>query len=79
MPTAEPTPDTPVSGRRARLWRELAEHRTAYVVLVLGILLGAYIFPMIFPGVSAWKGALGGFFLGVWAALSAVPNKFIDE
>jgi len=79
MPIAETTTAPEILSWKLRLRRELVEHRTAYIVLVLSIIVGSYIFPIIFPGATPLKGALGGFLLGIWAALSAVANKFIDE
>jgi hypothetical protein len=63
----------------ARVRRELVTHKTAYIVLVLFMFGGIFIIPWIFPEATPGMGALGGLFLGVWASLSAVPNKFFDE
>ena len=46
--------------------------------LLLG-LGGIFVIPSIFPEATPGMGALGGLFLGVWASLSAVPNKFFDD
>jgi hypothetical protein len=73
----------PESGLRptalARVRRELVTHKTAYIVLVSFMFGGIFIIPWIFPEATPGMGALGGMFLGVWASLSAVPNKFFDE
>ena len=59
--------------------RELVQHKMAYIVLVLFMVGGILIIPEIFPEATRLQGAFGGIFLGIWAALSAVPQKFIDE
>jgi hypothetical protein len=74
---AEVHPIRPTLGARVR--RELVQHRMAYIVLVLFMIGGILIIPEIFPEATRTQGALGGIFLGIWAALSAVPQKFIDE
>lgn len=59
-----------------RLRREVREHSSGYGVLVAFTFGGMLLAPMIFPEASLLQGALGGVFLGVWAALSAVPGHF---
>ncbi|MDJ0847144.1 MAG: hypothetical protein QNK04_02060 [Myxococcota bacterium] len=63
--------------RASRLWAELARHPYAYAVVVVFGLAGAVLAPMLIPEASPWMGAAGGLAMGVYAALCAVPNKFL--
>ena len=78
MTPAESSPSEPLS-LGARVRREISQHRMAYIVLVLFMIGGVFLIPWIFPDATRLQGAFGGMFLGIWAALSAVPQKFIDE
>ncbi len=61
-----------------RIGREIRNHRYAYVVTIGFAVAGAVTARMLFPEVSPLAGAVGGLALGVYAALNAVPNKFLE-
>lgn len=64
-------------GPVARLTEEVRNHPFAYGVmagfLIAGPMLARYIFPEAPLGVAI----IGGLAFGVWAALCAVPQKFL--
>jgi hypothetical protein len=76
---AGPSDDEAMLSLAARMRRELVQHRKGYIVLVLFVAGGALLFPMIFPEAGPVRGAIGGFFLGLWASLAAVGGKFFGE
>ena len=49
----------------------------AYSVMAVGLVLGPVLIRMIFPEVSVLQAIVGGIAFGVYAALSAVPQKFM--
>ncbi len=65
------------SFRGSRLSQELRRHPYAYAVVVVFGLAGAVLAPILIPEASPWVGAAGGLAMGVYAALCAVPNKFL--
>ena len=71
-PQAE-APATPLS----RVWGELRRHPYAYILTVVFAVSGAVLAPLLFEQASPWMGMAGGLALGVYAALCAVPNKFL--
>ncbi len=74
------SPATVVPLRRSRpgrLWQELRRHPYAYAVAVVFAVAGAVLAPILIPEASPWMGAVGGLAMGVYAALCAVPNKFL--
>jgi hypothetical protein len=74
-----PTPDAPESASlAARVWEEVRHRPYAYGVLIGFTVAGGISAPLIFPDVSPWAGAIGGLALGFYAALTAVPNKFLE-
>lgn len=84
MPTDDAAPGGPViplrpepPSRAARVWAELRRHPYAYLVTVAFAVAGAVAAPMLFHGATPAMGAVGGMALGVYAALCAVPNKFL--
>jgi hypothetical protein len=50
-----------------------------YLVLAVFSVAGAILTPRFLPGASPYAGAFGGFALGVYAALCAVPDRFLDD
>lgn len=64
---------------RTRLGRELRRHWIGYSVLAVFAAAGAILTPWFLPGASPYAGAFGGFALGVYAALCAVPDRFLDD
>jgi hypothetical protein len=63
--------------RLVRLWGELRRHSYAYILTLVFGVAGAIIMPLLIPEASPWMGAAGGLALGIYAALCAVPNKFL--
>lgn len=71
----------PPSGSKKRIAavaKELREHRVAYGVLGAFMLGGPLIAKLIFPAAPLGALVLGGIFLGVYAAVCAVPGEFLD-
>lgn len=60
-----------------RLWREVSGHPMAYGVTLAFTVAGGVLAPWLFPEVSPLVGVLVGLAFGVYAALSAVPDKFL--
>ena len=63
----------------ARLGRELRRHRFAYGVVAAFVIAGPFAVWMIFPEASPLLGIVGGLVFGVYAALCAVPDKFMES
>ena len=61
------------------LRREIQRHRFAYFVVGGFALAGPFVTHFIFPEAPPLSGLIGGVCLGVYAALCAVPEKFLDE
>lgn len=76
-PDSEPTPLR--AGRLAALRRELRAHRVAYSVLAAFVIGGPLLAKLIFPGAPFGALLLGGIFIGVYAAVCAVPGEFLDR
>jgi len=64
-------------GRPGRVWAELRRHPYAWLLTIGFALAGAVLAPMLFPGATPAMGIVGGLAFGVYAALCAVPNKFL--
>lgn len=62
-----------------RVWREVRDHPMAYSVTLVFAVAGAVLTPLILPAASPWLGAIGGFAFGVYAAMCAVPDKFLGS
>jgi hypothetical protein len=62
---------------RAALVREVKSRPFAYSVLALSLLVGPMLAVMIFPEAPPAAAAVGGLAFGVYAALCAVPQKFM--
>lgn len=67
------------ASRPSRLWREVRRHPFAYLVTLAFAGIGAVAAPLVFPDASPWVGAIGGLIFGVYAALCAVPDKFLGS
>ena len=73
-----PAPVVPLRrSRPGRIWQELRRHPYAYAVVVVFAVAGAVLAPILIPEASPWAGAAGGLAMGVYAALCAVPIKFL--
>ena len=78
-PAARPEAPIPLRpGRLARLRRELWRHRIGYGVLAAFVLMGPLLVYLIFPDASPLLGLLGGLAFGIYAAVSAVPDRFYE-
>ena len=71
---AAPAPRGPV----ARLRAELRRHAIGYGVLLAFVLLGPLLVYLIFPDASPLLGVVGGLAFGIYAAISAVPDRFYE-
>ena len=77
-PAATVTPIRPAApSRLARLARELREHPFGYTVLGLFLVAGPVLAPLIFPEAPPAVAVVGGLAFGAYAALCAVPQKFL--
>ena len=60
-----------------RLRRELRDHPFGYTVLALFVVAGPLLAPLIFPQAPPAVAVVGGLAFGAYAALCAVPQKFL--
>lgn len=74
-PTAEGSEPRPPF--KERLWFEIKTHPFGYVVLAIFVVAGPIAAPFLFPQAPPAAAILGGLAFGVYAALSAVPQKFM--
>ncbi len=76
---AEPAEDRALTkvALRAALIAEVKGRPFAYSVMAVGLVLGPVLIRMIFPDVTLLQSIVGGLAFGVYAALSAVPQKFM--
>lgn len=74
-----PRPPRP-TGRRllAGLRAELLRHKIAYGVVAAFLVIGPVLVSLIFPEAPPLLGVVGGLAFGVYAALSAVPDRFYE-
>jgi len=68
--------------RAARSWpaaiaEELREHPMAYVVMALFVIAGPVVTQVLFPDAPRGVGLFGGVAFGVYAALCAMPGRFL--
>jgi hypothetical protein len=63
--------------RLTAIGREIKTHAAGYVVLAGFSLAGLIIGHFVFPDMSIWIGVVGGLAFGVYAAIFAVPDKFL--
>ena len=69
-------------GASKRSWKEsliheVRTHPFGYVVLALFVLAGPLLAPLVFPQAPPAVAAVGGLAFGLYAALCAVPQKFL--
>jgi len=62
---------------KAALIAEVRSHPFGYGVLAVALVVGPVLIAMIFPEVSPLQAVVGGIAFGVYAALCAVPQKFM--
>lgn len=77
-PLPAPEPVTPRAGLLARLRAEVRRHAIAYAVVLAFLVIGPVLVHLIFPDASPLVGLVGGLVFGVYAALSAVPDRFFE-
>jgi hypothetical protein len=66
------------TGWLARLHAEVRRHAIAYAVVAVFLLLGPVLVYLIFPEASPLLGVIGGLAFGIYAALCAVPDRFLE-
>ena len=63
--------------RKARVIAELKSRPFGYSVLAIFVIAGPIAAPYLFPQAPPAAAIIGGLAFGVYAALSAVPQKFL--
>ena len=82
MPVSDdtPKPQTPPAGRRS-FWQaivtEIRSHPFGYSVLAIFTLISPFAISFLFPQASPAVAVVGGLVFAVYAALCAVPQKFL--
>jgi hypothetical protein len=74
---SRPEPE-PRRGLLARLRAEVRRHAIAYAVVAAFMVIGPLLVRMIFPEAPLLLGLIGGLLFGLYAALSAVPDRFYE-
>ena len=72
----KPGANAPRSWSQAIL-NEIKNRPFAYSVMAVALVMGPVLIKMIFPEVTTLQAIVGGLAFGVYAALSAVPQKFM--
>lgn len=62
---------------KAALAHEVRSHPFGYGVLAVALVVGPILLRMIFPEITTVQAIVGGLAFGVYAALCAVPQKFM--
>jgi len=75
IPSPEPEPRR---GVFAAVRAEVRRHAIAYAVVAAFMVIGPLLVRMIFPEAPLLLGLIGGLLFGVYAALSAVPDRFYE-
>ena len=60
------------------LRREVARHPYPYIVVGSFAVAGPFLTRALFPAAPPFLGLVGGVCLGVYAALCAIPDQFLD-
>ena len=68
---------SPTRNWRQALLHEVRTHPFGYAVLLAFVLAGPILAPMLFPKAPPAAAAAGGLAFGLYAALCAVPQKFL--
>jgi hypothetical protein len=74
---AQADADESASSWKDVLIREVRSHPFGYGVMGVGLVTGPFLIMMIFPQVTPLQAIVGGLAFGVYAALCAVPQKFM--
>jgi hypothetical protein len=69
--------DAPTRSRKEVVLNEIRTHPFGYSVLAIFVLAGPALAPMLFPQAPPAAAAVGGLAFGLYAALCAVPQKFL--
>lgn len=62
---------------KRRLIKEVKNHPFGYTVLAIFVVAGPILAPYLFPQAPPAAAVVGGLAFGIYAALSAVPQKFM--
>ena len=76
-PDQAPAPEAPAIPIRTRISREIRERPLSYILLGAFLILGPITAHFLFPEAPPGAAIAGGLALGVYAALCAVPQKFL--
>lgn len=63
--------------RKEAILHEIRSHPFGYSVLAIFVLAGPALAPLLFPQAPPAAAAVGGLAFGLYAALCAVPQKFL--
>ena len=74
---AEVSESAPKRSWKDAIVREVRTHPFGYVVLAIFVLAGPVLAPLIFPQAPPAVAIVGGLAFGLYAALCAVPQKFL--
>ena len=74
---AEVSENAPKRSWKDAIVREVRTHPFGYVVLGIFVLAGPVLAPLIFPQAPPAVAIVGGLAFGLYAALCAVPQKFL--
>lgn len=79
MTEMERDPESPEEPRSwlASARAEVAEHPMAYLVLLVFVIAGPVVTTILFPEAPRGAGLVGGIALGIYAALCAMPGRFL--
>lgn len=69
--------DTGTRSRKEIVLHEIRSHPFGYTVLAIFVLAGPALAPLLFPQAPPAAAAIGGLAFGLYAALCAVPQKFL--
>ena len=59
--------------------KELARFRLGYFILGFFAFVGFFVVPMFLENVTPFAGAIGGLAIGIYAAIVAIPGRFLDR
>ena len=74
---APPAPEPIKAPLKERIIKEVRTHPFGYTVLAIFLVAGPLLAPLIFPQAPPSVAIVGGLAFGLYAALSAVPQKFL--
>jgi hypothetical protein len=73
----DPKAGRPLRTRWAAVLHEVRTHPFGYTVMLLFVLAGPVAAPFLFPQAPPAVAIVGGLAFGIYAALCAVPQKFL--